>query len=284
MEYRRITTIAVSAFIAALIIGVGFWVWQRTQTPQIHLPQSSLESNQARASIERAISLYSTSTELYIVPVETEIPILSAGRYESFSYYGMTFDVPWTEVPIIQTSSPTGVLTFIEFHDEGKLIEAFASTSSISPIVNGALSSVLTGIGQEGSSTLFAMQQLYRPELESDFSFVSSSLDSTPSQLSLDNARARQSLFAAVGLVAKDQILSALETDLLPIQNVSAILCFSNSQIKGFEFVGTLDVGSTTHNVTHFLLFDSTDRSFNLLTESTTQNENDFLLSTMKLE
>jgi hypothetical protein len=142
----------------------------------------------------------------------------------------MTFSVPWKGPSVIQTSSPYGLLTFLEFPNSGKLIETFASSASISPLVSGALSSYLSGIRESGSGTLVTLQKLYGPQLQSNFDFISSSLYSSPAQLSLDDANILQSLFAAAGLLlVKKNIFSFLKEDLLPVQNVSAIYTILSS-------------------------------------------------------
>src|SRR5215467_4391938 len=104
---------------------------------------SEINAERARPLIQQAIQRYTNSPTLYVVPGKINIESANEADHDSFSYYGMTFSVPWKTAPIIQTSSPNGLLTFIDFPSDGKLVEAFASSVSISSFAKGVRSSYL---------------------------------------------------------------------------------------------------------------------------------------------
>jgi hypothetical protein len=237
------------------------------------------------AIVKAAIQEYASSTDLYLVPEQLNIPIMKSSGLDSFSAYGVTFDVPWRDVPLVSTSSPSGLLTLFYFADGQRIVEAFAPGTSVSGIAEGALTAYLAGLNRDGSSTFRMVSKSYEESLDSNFDFVSSSLNSTPYQLNLDTASLSDSVFKATGLLrTKDDIFRLLASDTLPTNAVSRFYFFSTPTIRGFQFSGTIIDGRRTLAVSHFLLFDEHNEPFDLLTVGATQMDDDIIISTLRLD
>jgi hypothetical protein len=292
---NRKGSVPIVAFLVVLIVLAVSVVYyfshfsHQPHNPEVHANiniqnRNGIDPQKAGTLIQAAIQQYSASSELYVMPESIVIPV-NASSYQSYSYYGMSFSVPWRSQPVIQISQPSKLLTLLHFSNNREIVEVFASSSSISPIAGGALSSYLAGLNQGNALTSNAWKTFYGETLQSNYRFINASLDSSPDRLSLDDANLVSSTLAATGLlVTKAGILKFLAQDILPTQNISAIYKFANSSVRGFEFVGTITNKMITKNVAHFLFFDPQDQPFNLLTVGATQDEDNFILSTLKAD
>lgn len=279
MMSRKGSAVIALLFVLIVLIALGAWYYFSNHY------FVGVNPRKADPFIQAAIQQYSGSPQLNIAPKALALSPVDTAGYQLYSYDGINFAAPWKSRPVVKVSQPDGLLTFLYFSNNEKVIEIFASSSSISPLVGGALSAYLTGSTQGGPFTSSAWKSLYGTSLQSNYGFISLSLNSSPVQLSLVPADVVTSTLLATGLLpTKADIFQFLGQDLLPTQNISAIYDFSNTFVRGFEFVGDVTYGTTTQAVAHILLFDSHDRPFNLLTVGTTQMEDDFIMSTLKTD
>lgn len=234
--------------------------------------------------VQSAIQRYATSSSLFILPTQIAIPTatVASANSLSFSYYGMTFEVPWTNMPSSKTSSPNGLFTILNF-GSGKIVEAFSASSSIAPIAEGAASAFLAGLATENPGAATSIRNAYSSSFQTNYDFVQAALGSSPAQLSLDDSALQTSVVIATAFLrVKESLIASLAADILPVQRLSAIHSFMTPTINGFEFDGSLSVGTTTERVSHFLIFDSKDKAHDILLQGASPSELGFVLASLR--
>jgi hypothetical protein len=241
------------------------------------------EPTKANSVIASAVRELASSSALALIPEPMGVPpqINSGTIIQSNN---LIFDTPWTSPPVEKTSTPRASFTFFNF-GSGRIIETFASGASLSLIADGAKLSFLQGLHRESQSTASSVQGPYGHGFASNYDFVNAALNTTPSDLALNTSTLPDAVLAATAfLPTKNALMRSLATDLLPVQNVSAIRSFATPFVRGFEFDGTLSVATATYAISHILIFDASDTAHDLLVQGGTDSQINGLLSSLRVQ
>jgi hypothetical protein len=261
MNKKGSAALVVVFLVVAVLVAGGIWYYYSNQSPQAPAGvQSSPAFATPTAYTTSSSSGSQTSYSLPSLPTETSVPPVA----NTFSYYHVSFGVPWKDAPKIITSAD-GAVTQLKFAG-GQFITILA-TSPYTGIASSAIAEA------QNNGDLSQFQSLYgRSNLTSDFSWMKLIL-------SIDSNSANNPVVAKTLLPIRSVVLNSMIGTSTPL----AVYGFSNPQ-NGFEVVGQESNGNTAISVANVLIYDSTGISHNLIIGGATQAEVNLVISSLKFD
>ena len=215
MSRKGSAILVVLVVVGILIIVGGIFVLKNISAPIPSLTATQTPSGNATTSNATPTTATATLGDpLALVPVILNLPIASASTSQQFSYYGVTFDVPWKETPQVVTSKD-GSATQLKFPG-GQFITILKSSS----YVNTVPSASTPGFDLAKAKSVYG-QDIF----SSDYNFLLGALDITPSSTGIGQAILIAVKYPFFGFLDKNS--TAL-----------AIYDFSLPTLRGIQLVG----------------------------------------------
>jgi len=199
--------------------------------------------------------------ELAIVPVPLDLSSVYATGPQSFSYYGVSFKVPWQDVPKVVTSTGD-VGTQLKF--SGGQFVTVMTRSSFTDSVSAVLASTLMDAEQIARIKSVFGENTFA----SDYNFLKVVLGASPSDTGVANTTLLPLKYSDFGLLGEDKPL--------------AIYNFEQP-IKGFEMVGQGTKNGQIHRIT--FLFDADGKgAHDFIIGGATDDEANSVLASIQLK
>lgn len=198
--------------------------------------------------------------EAYITPILREIETPGPDRFREFSYYGLTFKVPWTQITEIK-ERPGAVLLKFPYEKTIAIIDTRDQPGLVASL-----------LGDKSEETKRIKDFFGEQILKSDYIFYKNILESNPNQITIFMPK-KEATARSVLIVLKTVLIKGV----LGESKVKGVYSFTTDNIKGFQFGSPGEI-----NRVYIEFFDNRDKQYGIIMGNIPQYEIDFILSSIK--
>lgn len=208
MNRKGSVALVVLIIIVILVIGGVFW-YLRNNSASTSVPTASQpsSSNPIVSATAPTATTTTSGDPLTLIPVLLTLPAFNTSTLQQFSYYGVTFSVPWKDTPSISTA-PNNYATQLKFSG-GQFVTVISGSS---------YSNIATTLSSTPGLDVAKIKSVFGGNVaSSDYDLLMAALEVTPTSTSTGQMLLMTALkYPFFGFVGKNGVPLAIYNFSLP--------------------------------------------------------------------